>query len=143
MKQFIKSKASALLLLLVMTVSFTACEDDYDYWATENFVGTWRVREVTPYGYGFNYGYSSSSLPYQANDIMRFSDDGTFYFSGYGLNEYGEWGVDRGYLWLDFGGGSYLSGRLTEATSYDYIVIEVEDPQYGYYTLRLTRESYY
>lgn len=132
--KLLKSKVSALLLLLVMTVSFTACEDD-DFWAEENFIGTWRVAYISV--------EPGSTCPYDVSDIMTFYDDRTFYFAGgYSLREYGSWGIRNGELLLDFNGSSQIYAQIASETTYDYIVLYVDDPYYGYYTLHMTRQSY-
>ncbi len=131
MKKYIKNTGFLLVMLLTL-VSFNSCDED-DF-IEMDLMGSWRVVEATPTGYG--------QCPYRYGDYMEFNSDGSYYanLGGYD-DEYGEWWVRNGSVYIDFDGyGDAEMRAWVRQHDYDYIVLDVEDYDYNSrYTLRLMK----
>lgn len=126
-------RITLLLTVLFLTMSFTSCEDEDDWYAEEVICGTWRINEVELYG---------GECPYYEGDRMEFFSDGEFRVYGYnGFYEEGRWDVHNGRLYFDFGfdGTDDMVAELP-VLDYGFMRLDVTDYYYhSHYTLRLTK----
>ncbi len=136
MKQVSVKNAALLLLFLLTTLSFHACETE-DEMAEYALMGQWRIVEVN-----FTYG---DYCPYRSGDYVIFYEDRTAEFYGRnGFHEYATWRIiDTGYgheLHISF--DDYSTDIVADMSSFtgDYVRLDVSDYYYNSrYTLRLTR----
>lgn len=124
----IKNHFLTTMLCLTALLSLSSCSEDW--WANfgTNFIGQWRVVEV------------SGSSNYSSGDQFTFDSNGNFYTDGYQLNESGAWESRGRTISVSFDGyGTDLSCYIRQ---YDdsYMVLDVTDYSYQTrYTLRLVR----
>lgn len=133
MKHKIAAYLKMTVLLLLVTVSLSSCEEDDWYGTMEAVRGRWSVVEVEPYG---------GQCPYHYGDVMVYYGDGSYEaYGSAGFEEYGYWGISHGRVAIDFDDdGRYdFYGAIVQLDGM-YMVLDVRDASFGSrYVLRLVR----
>lgn len=129
------NKSIHLLVLLITLVSFSSCfmddsnEDDQAEWS---MVGQWYVNRV-----------SGRNSPYGLDDTFVFRDDRTFYSYDYYTGESlgsGRWQIQNRTLIISFNGwDADIMADMSNFPDND-VILNVNDRDYGNYTLELVRE---
>lgn len=125
-----KTGLAHLVLMLLAIFTLTSCVEDDDWWTKDTLIGTWRVVEVNVY---------AGDCPYDRDDQLTFWRNGNYEAHGYsGFDEYGNWDISGDLLILDFSGKGHVVATIRQLDE-GYMVLAVDDPQWGRYSLRLVR----
>ncbi len=124
----LKTHFLTTMLCLTAILSLTSCDEDWWTSFNRNFIGRWRVVEVS--------GMSN----YSSGDYFTFQSDGYFYSDGYQLNESGQWDSRGRTIDISFNGYNVDLSCYVRQYDNSYMVLDVNDYSYNTrYTLRLVR----
>lgn len=127
-----KTRLTVLFLAFASILAFVSCDENWwNNYGDSDVDGQWRIVEAS---YGSNY---------VQGDIWTFQSNGYFTATGQDLYEEGTWQRRQRTLLIAINSPQVNVEAYVSNYDGDYMVLDVNDYDYGRYTLRLVRENYY